>query len=316
MPGLQPILHRWLFILACCLLPSSLNALPHLYYDDLGLISWRTNWSLALLEAQRTGKPLYIQMTSYPSDLNKQFSMHYWPDENLQKQLRRHCICFVVDYHQLPKDLAQILSTKGYTDAQCPIHLLLTPQKEVLGWHTQCVAADILANRILQVITDKRMRMSPAQEKEINKLVPVLQTALNDRDAKKIQATWTAILRIPGCGEARNKAWDVLDAAEAPARKKLLEAARFMREQKNPQAHLALDEARQMATALPIAAEIDQTHSALKWLDQAQEAERQAKTVKQKQQSLQLYQQLVSKYPETTVATLAYQKLRVISLGK
>jgi len=90
----------------------------------------------------------------------------------------------------------------------------------------------------------------------------------------------------------------------------------LLREQKNPQAQLALDEAKAFAETLPIAGEIEQTIASLKLFDRALEAERLATNTKQKQQYITLYQQLLAKYPENTVSTLAYQKLRAISLGK
>jgi hypothetical protein len=292
------------------------QALPHIYYDDLGLISWRTSWPVAFQEAQQSGKLVFVQITRFPCNISPDFSKKSFPDEKLQKMLRRYCICCVIDFRLLPPDLKQLVTSKGYGEDQCPIHLLLTPQKEALNWAVQSVPPDLLTKHVEQGAADKRMRMSKVQEKEIEKLNPILESAVQSRDARKIQSTWQSIQKIPGNSTAKNKSYDILEKAEEPARKKLLEAAQLLRDQKTPQAQLALDEAKALAESLPVANEIDQTLASLKLYDRALEAERLATNPKQKQQYITLYQQLLSKYPENTVSTLAYQKLRAISLGK
>jgi hypothetical protein len=304
--------------MAILLMPalSHVQALPHLYYDDLGLISWRTNWVIAQQEAQLYGKLLLVQMTRYPCPISPDFCKKSFPDEKLQKAMRRYCVCFVTDYHRLPADLKKLVTSRGYGEDQCPIHLLLTPQKEALNWATQNVAPEALTKIIEQAAADKRMKLNKLQEKEIEKLNQNLQTAIENREAKKIQTIWQSILKIPGNSDAKNKSYDILELAEEPARKKLFEAAHLLREQKNPQAQLALDEAKAFAETLPIAGEIDQTIASLKLYDRALEAERLATNTKQKQPYIVLYQQLLSKYPENTVSTLAYQKLRAINFGK
>lgn len=292
------------------------QALPHLYYDDLGLISWRTNWAVAQQEAQLYGKLLMVQITRYPCPISPDFCKKSFPDEKLQKALRRYCVCFVIDYHRLPADLKKLVTSKSYGEEHCPIHLLLTPQKEPLNWAVQSVPPDALAKMIEQAAADKRMKMNKMQEKEIEKLNQNLQTAIENRDARKIQSAWQSIQKIPGNCDAKNKSYDILELAEEPARKKLFEAARLLRDQKNPQAQLALDEAKAFAETLPIAGEIEQTLASLKLFDRALDAERLATNTKQKQQCITLYQQLLAKYPENTVSTLVYQKLRAFSLGK
>ena len=182
-----------------------LQALPHLYYDDLGLISWRNNWVVAQQEAQLYGKLLLVQVTRYPCPISPDFCKKSFSDEKLQKAMRRYCICFAIDYHRLPADLKKLVTSKGYGEDQCPIHLLLTPQKEPLNWAVQNVAPDALAKMIEQAAADKRMKMNKMQEKEIEKLNQSLQTAIESRDAKKIQANWQSIQKIPGNSDAKNK---------------------------------------------------------------------------------------------------------------
>lgn len=308
--------------LALVLMPalSRVQALPHLYYDDLGLINWRTNWPGALQEAQMGGKLLLVQITQYPCPQTPALFNRWYKHEKsvntLLKILRRDCVCFVADYYRLPPDLVKVLNTKGYSHEQCPIHIVLTPQKEPLSWFTQYISPDALTKMIEQGAVDKRMKMSPSREKEVEKLNEVLQTALQGKDARKIQSVWQSIQKIPGYGAAKAKSNELLEAAEEPARTKLIEVAKLLRDQKNPQAQLALDEARAMAESLPIALEINQTLAALKLYDAAIEAEGLATTTKQKQQAILLYQQVLAKYPETTVATMVFQKLRAAGVGK
>ncbi len=296
------------------------QALIHLYYDDLGLIPWRTNWPAALQEAQIGGKVLLVQITRYPCNQTPPMFKRWFTTEKsvstLLKKMNRYCVCFVADYHHLPADVGKIWATKGYIPEQCPIHVVVTPQKEPICWFTQYVGPDDLIKMIDQGADDKRMRMSPSRDKEVEKLNEALQMALQGKDARKIQSTWQSIQKIPGYGPAKKQSYDLVDAAEEPARTKLLEAARLLREQKSPQAQLALDEAKSLAESLPVATEITQTMAALKLYDVAIEAERLATTTKQKQQAIVQYQQVLAKYPETTVGTLVYQKLRAISLGK
>jgi hypothetical protein len=299
---------------------QQVQALPHLYYDDMGLINWRTNWPAALQEAQLSGKVILIQITREPCSQTPPMFKRWFSSEKsivaLLKTMNRYCVCFVADYHRLPPDVGKIWATKGYSPDQCPIHIIVTPQKEALSWFTQYVGPDDLIRMIEQGAADKRMRMNQARDKEVQKLNEVLQTALQGKDARKIQSSWLSIQKIPGYGPTKLKSYQLLDAAEESACIKLVEAAKLLREQKSPQAQLALDEAKAFAESLPIAVEIHQTLAALKLYDSAVEAERLAKTTKQKQQAILQYQQVLTKYPETTVGTLAYQKLRAVSVGK
>lgn len=311
-----------IFSLAIMLMPTfpQVQALPHLFYDDMGLINWRTNWPAALQEAQLSGKLLMVQITRYPCPQTPALFTRWYKHEKsvstLLKTLNRYAVCFVADYHRLPPDVGKIWATKGYSPEQCPIHIVVTPQKEPLSWFTGYISPDALAKLIEEGAADKRMRMSPSRDKEVEKWNEMLQSALQERDTKKIQSTWQLIQKIPGYGTAKKKSYELLDAAEAPARDKLLEAAKLLREQKNPQAQMALDEAKAYAESLPVAVEVTQVQASLKLYDSALEAERLAKTAKQKQQAVTLYQQVLAKYPETTVGTLAYQKLRAVSQGK
>ncbi|MFT3881931.1 MAG: hypothetical protein QM703_20035 [Gemmatales bacterium] len=299
-------------VLMTAMLPgwSEAQALPHLYYDDLGLISWRTNWPAAQQEARQSGKLIYVQITRFPCKLTQRFCSVSLPNEKLQKSLRKYCVCYVADFHRLPAEVQRLLDMKGYPAEQCPVHVLVSPSLEPLNWATQDVGPDNLAALIEQAAGNRRMQMSKAQDKEVDKLYQPLQSALRSRDAAKIQSVVQSIQKTPGFGEARNKCFDLLDTAEQPARQKLMEAAKLLREQKIPQAQLALDEAKVLSESLPVSFEVDQTLAAMKLYEQALEAERQATTTKQKQQTAAIYQQMLTRYPDTTIGTLAYQKLR------
>ncbi|HQR07535.1 MAG TPA: thioredoxin family protein [Gemmatales bacterium] len=295
---------------------GTVQALPHLYYDDLGLINWYTSWPAALQEARLTGKMLYIQFTPYPCQYTETFCKTTMQNEKVQKALRQHCVCLVVDTQQIHPELYPIYQNRVTNRELVPVHLFLSPSKEQLWGAVQSVGPDIMLTLIGQCAQNKNMRMTKPQEKEVEKLNQSLPLALQNKDARQIQQIWQAIRKIPGFSDAKTKSYDLLDAAEEPARRKLYEAAKLLREQKQPLAQLALDEAKGLAESLPIATEIAQTSAALKLFDSALEMERLATSTKQKQQALTQFQQLLTKYPETTVATLAYQKLRYISIGK
>ena len=292
------------------------QAIPHLYYDDLGFTLWRSSWPAALQESQLTGKPIYVQYTHLKCPLSPLFCKQFLSDPQVQKMLRRYFVCLAVDYHQCHRELDHILRTKGYTDAQTPLHVLLTPQKEVLAWYVKCLASDDFARDLLKAAGDKRFAMSKVKEKEIEKINKSLEASIQSKDSKKIKQQWQQFLSVPGYSESKNKGFAMMEEAEEPARKKLYEAARLVRDQKQPLAQVALEEANRLAESLPIASEISQTLSALKLLEQANEAERLAKTVKQKQQALGLYQQIMNKYPDNTIASVVYQKLRSLSQSK
>lgn len=307
-----------ILMLLVSFLPASgrVQALPHPYYDDLGMINWYTSWPAALQESRLTGKMIYIQFTPYPCPFTETFCKTTLRNEKVLKALRQYCVCLVVDIQQIHPELVSIYQNRVTNRELQPVHLFLSPGKEQLWGTVQAAGPDILLTVIAQCAKNPMMRMSKAQEKEVEKLNQSLTMALQKKEARQIQQTWQMIRKIHGFSDAKTRSYEMLDAAEEPARQKLLEAAKQLREQKHPQAQLALEEAKAMSESLPIAVEIQQTLASLKLFNSALEAERLATTTKQKQLAMTQYQQLLNKYPETTVATLAYQKLRSASVGK
>ena len=291
-------------------LPITLAAVPHIYYDDLGFTHWRPSWAATLQESLATGKPMYIQYTHLKCPLSPLFCKSFLSDIQVQNTLRRYYVCFAVDYYQAPQELLHELKKKGYTDEQTPVHLLLSPQKEVLAWYVKCLASDQFANDLKKIAADKRFAMPKQLNEKVDKLVADLQQAIEQKDAGRIAQLWQKLTKTAGNSVFKDKGFALMESAEEPARKKLYDAAKLMREQKSPLAHVALDEAQQLASFLPISEEIRQTSLALKSYDRAVESERLATTVKQKQSALQAYQQILVQYPDTTVGTMAYQKLR------
>lgn len=314
--------NHWLTITSLCAfsvligLCQTANAIPHLYCDDLGFVNWRTNWLVAVQESLATGKPIYVHYARSNCKSTPQFCKQALSDPQVLKMLRRYYVSIAVDYYASCSELDNILKTKGYSEDKTPVHVFLSPQHQPLSWHDQIVPADQFARDLQKNAAEKIFLMSKAQEKEVEKLVKQLEVSLQNKDGKKINQQWQQFLRIPGYSEAKNKGFVLMEAAEEPARKKLFEAAKLIRDQKQPLAKVALEEAQRLAESLPIAEEIKQTMNALLLLDRAIESERQATTAKQKQQTLSLYQQILTKYPDNTVASFVYHKLRTAQQGK
>lgn len=306
---------RFLMLLAgilACLLPAALHAGPHPFFDDLGFIRWRSTWPQAQQEALQSGKPLFIHMTRTDCKDTPFYCQEALRDPDIIRMLDRYFVCYAADYTRLPPDLDQLVKAKGYTQDKTPIQVILTPRREVIDWrvHRQ-PKAEMLA-WLKKCLEDKRLAMTPASIKEAERLGQALQAALTSKDAKRIASTWTALLKLQGYGAQKRHAIDMMDIAESPAREKMRDAARLVRENLYPQALLALEEARQLAEGLPVADDVHQSLQCLKLIESALERERQPASSKQQQTLKTQWQQVMTRFPDNFLTTVAFQKWKAI----
>jgi hypothetical protein len=283
------------------------HAGPHPYHDDKGAVNWRPSLASAFQESRATGKPIFLEATRDNETHSANFAAVTFPHPDVRRLLRRDFVCVSIDRDALPPQYDRFIKSKSISTV--PVSLFLTPYGDVVVVRQDDPGpADVLPI-LKKVLTDPRFSMAKNKETEVNHQVELLAEALKAKDGKGIQAAWNSIQKTPGLCPSKMKAGDLLDEAEEPARKKIDEAAKLVREEKYSLARIALEEANQAGGSLPIESEIKQTLETVPLLESATNIEG-AKGDKWKQKAANEYQHILQKYPDTVLATWTQIRLR------
>jgi hypothetical protein len=228
-------------------------------------------------------------------------------DPKVSQLLKRHFVALAVDIDNPPKELQSHFSKiEGKT---LPFLLCVTDRCQFLHGSSGARNAEQLAADLTKTLANKAVALPKAREAELAKQLEALEKALDAHDRKKATTAFQAILRLRGYNEAKDKAHDVMDAAQAEGSKELRDAfARARKDEYDDAGKLAAHVVSEFA-GLPIADEAKEHQAALKLLEAAyhQGADKKGSW---KQTAAQRLNALLSKYGDTPYASLAQQRLQ------
>jgi hypothetical protein len=228
-------------------------------------------------------------------------------DSKVSQLLKRHFVALAVDIDNTPKEIQPLLSkVEGKT---LPFLLCITDRGQFLHGTSGARNPEQLGADLAKVLANKAVALPKAREADLTKQLVALEKALEANNRKQANTTFQAILRLRGYNEAKDKAHDLMDAAQVEGVKQLREAvARTRKDEYDDAGKLAADVAKDFA-GLPIADEAKEHQAALKLLEAAHQLSMDKKG-NWKQTATQRLNTLLSKHGDTPYATLAQQRLQ------
>ena len=143
-------------------------------------------------------------------------------DPKVSTLLNRHFIPVVVDIDKPPPELIPLLQK---VDGQTlPFLLCVSDRGQYMSGTSGRRDAAQLKGDLDKTLQDKQFALTKAGEAELTKQVAALEKVLDDKAYAKVPPIWQAIGRVRGYGPLKEKAYDLLDAAQEEAKKELLEA--------------------------------------------------------------------------------------------
>jgi hypothetical protein len=228
-------------------------------------------------------------------------------DPKVAQLLRRHFVAVAVDIDHAPGEVRPLFNQiQGRT---LPFLVHITDRGQFVHGTSGGRNPDQFAADLNKVLADKAVALPKAREAALAKQVEALEKALDANNRKQAATAFQAILRTRGYSELKDKAHDLMDAAQSEGVKQLRDALGHARKAEYDNAgKLAAGVAKDFA-GLPIADEAKEHQAALKLL----EAAHQLSTDKKgnwKQAAAQRLGTLLSKHGDTPYAALAQQRLR------
>jgi hypothetical protein len=228
-------------------------------------------------------------------------------DPKVSQILKRHFVALVVDIDNAPREIQPLLGKiEGKT---LPFLLCVTDRGQFLHGTSGPRNPEQLGADLANTLANKAVVLPKAREADLAKQLGALEKALDANNRKQATTAFQAILRLRGYSGAKDKAHDLMDAAQAEGIKQLRDAvAHAGKDEYDDAGKLAAQVAKDFS-GLPIADEAKEHQAALKLLEAAHQLSADKKG-NWKQTAAQRLNTLLSKHGDTPYATLAQQRLQ------
>jgi hypothetical protein len=226
-------------------------------------------------------------------------------DPKVNKLLKRRFVAVVVDIDHPPREVRAMLNkVEGKT---LPFLLYITDRGQFLRGTSGGRTPMQLAEDLEQVLADKSFALTKARAAEAAKQVQGLEKALDAKNYKQASTAFQAALRVCGYGAVKDKAHDLMDAAQADGNNQLADAMNHAKKDEFAEAQKLASAVAKDFAGLPVADEAKQHQAALKLLEAAHRITTDKKG-NWKPAALQRLNTLLAKYPDTPYAGLALRR--------
>jgi hypothetical protein len=292
------------FVILLSLPTQRVQAGPHPFHDEGGHINWRPNWQAALLAAQKTGKPLFIEVANEGDGNCRQLATATLRDPILALTINRHFTPVVIDSGKVPPEIKEMYGRIEGT--MLPYLIFVTDHGQFLLGTSGMRNSKTVQADIEEVLKNKALSVPKNKEIELTKQVAALEKALDAKDYKKALSAYQAVQQVHGYHALKDRASDLLDKAQEEGANVLRKAYELARKNEYAAARDALKEfPTKSMTGLPCAAEAKDHLTALKMLEAAYQIATDKKVPNWKLIGLQQLDAILSRYPDTPYATLA-----------
>jgi hypothetical protein len=296
--------HRLLVLLSGLLLPIVFNVAPgapHPFFDDNGMIAWRSSWAVAYAQAQKYGKPLYVEAVKDKDKNSEKLSTINYRDERLSQFLNRYFIPVSIDATKPPPEL------KAYFVKTTPVILFISERGQYLSGMAGYKKTNEIEEEVLKILQDKAYVIPKNRETELEKQVDALKAALDDKAWAKAVPIYKTIMAVRGYGPIKEKAFELMDAAQADATKEVRNAYATTRKGDYAEARKALETVIKDYAGAPVADVAKEHLGALKNIEVAEKLAADTK-VNRKGEAVRYYDQILLRYLETPYAALAQNR--------
>src|SRR5438046_3037071 len=142
-------------------------------------------------------------------------------DSKVSGLIKAHFIPFAVDMANAPAELKMVLQAAGEAH---PYVVYLNDKLQPIHSSSGMRDVEEMVADLEKVLENKQLAMSKANEAEMDKQVTNLDKALGDKHYKEATAAWNALNKLKGYSKNRQKAYELMDKAQADGMKKQSDA--------------------------------------------------------------------------------------------
>lgn len=293
----------------CLVLASNASAGPHSFYTNLTEIRWQPDLATARAQAEKLDRPLLVFIYGRQCGFCKKLAASTLKDAKIDKAVNRHFVAVSLEDVNLPQEI--VAHTNKLPRQVIPSILYLDSKGQFLSGTTGFREKDEMLED-LQKAQQKLPPASPDDELDIARQLRLLAKAL---EAKKYASAGTAfglILKTKGYSAKRDKAYDLIDAAQEDAVKKIAEAVGYAAGGKYETATATLNEVLEEYAGLPVAQDAGDELAAVKLVRAADEAAEEGK----KERALSLLAEVQTSFAESAAAALARKRKAKLDSAK
>lgn len=225
----------------------------------------------------------------------------------MKQRLRRHFICVPIAHDSAPPRLKALFRMTGGN--VLPFLIYLTPTGVPIHGTNGFRTKEQLLGDLDRVLQSKLIAVSKKGEQQLTEQVAILEKALADKNYKEVQKALKAIQKVRGYSPIKDQAYDLLDTAQAPERKKIQEAVELARGDEYKKAAELLMAVAKESAGLPVAETARSALEALKLLAEQHQLVTRRKG-SWRRQALQRLSRIVRKYGDSPFAPLAYERMQ------
>jgi len=227
-------------------------------------------------------------------------------DPKISGMIKANFIPYAVDMANAPADLKMLLQAAGEAH---PYVVYLNDKLQPL--HSSSGMRDIeeMAADLEKVLENKQLAMSKANEAELDKQLGNMEKALEDKHYKEVTVAWNALNKLKGYSKSRQKAYELMDKAQADVMKKQADAVTQVKKDEYAKAKDLLGDVVKDFAGLPIGDEAKNDLESLKLIESANQLTKDQKGNSWKTQAVTKLRTALTKYPDSPMAPIALKKV-------
>jgi hypothetical protein len=273
---------------------------PHPFFDDSGNVNWRPTYAQALAQAQKAGRPIFVDASKDGEKNCEDQVTKTYREEGLGQLLNRYFIPVAVDFQKPPAELKGYIEKSGKKGA--PVILVMSERGQISSTFSGVWQAKSLKDALMELLQDK-FALPKSKETELTKQIDLLKKALEQpKTWANATKTFRTIQQSPGYTPLKDQAYDLIDRAQAGGRKEADEAYNHVRQNEFAEAKTLLEKVAKTYTGLPLGDEAKDQLAAVKIMEAAETL---AKDPKRKADAVRQFDTVLAKHFDTPYAALA-----------
>jgi hypothetical protein len=278
------------------------SAAPHPFYDDGGAVHWRP-YQQAFVLAQKYGRPVFIEVSKDKDKLCEKLVVTSFKDERISQFLNRYFVPVSLDFTKQPAEMTKLIGQAGKAP---PIILLLNEKGQYLQGLSGFKKPNEIEGELIKVLEEK-YGVPKAKDAEIEKKLELLAKAVEDKAWAKAKPLFNEIVAIRGYSAMKDKAYEVMDAAQADGNAQVKEAYGSVRKDDYAEAKKGLEKVIKDFSGAPVADQAKEHLAAVKVMEFAHQCATDAK-VNRKAEAVRQLDGVLGKYGDTPYAGLAQSR--------
>jgi hypothetical protein len=281
---------------------------PHIHYDDAGNINWRPTYPAAMSIAQKSVRPVFLQISKDKDKASEDQVAVAFRDEKLGQFVNRYFVPVAVDFDKPPTEVKPFIANLG-KKPMAPVIIIVTEKGQPTQTFTGTWQPDQLQGKLIEVLENKGYVLPKSKEAEVSRQVDALEKTLAQGAKAWPKATqmFRTIQAYPGYSPLKDKAYDAIDKAQEGGSNSLKEAYNHTRQDEYADAKKLVEKVIKEYAGAPVGDQAKEHLAAVKLMETANQL---ANDSKKKATAVLQLDQVLTKYGDTPYSGLALSRKR------